>query len=778
MKQYSCNIIVKDTWIMPKANEETTLTLQEPSDLLVGCWLWNPSVGYLEVTKYSGYDIYVTVKNLKMEENAREGTIFPSCMEMLVIAPNATPILDNNVTCLSADFISPEEGSTALMKVVDSSAIKAADLIIVDNKYQYVVIQVIDEHTLEVLNEGKGAEGIIKIDCTGCVSVKIFESTYCCKVLQEEVDDIYTTLNDRHSIKAWTGNNLVTISGGNDSLIAPYDVTVKVDNDLSNYDNSITKFSSLLYFKESANYSTANFYPDRSTGMGYYQLGTIQNYYDNAYIRTITGPSNTQYLYMSGVATTLSGTSYVHLNVNGGGFITLSGTSMSPAYNISSGTISLGTSSKSWSNVYTDKITLNGTTYTSIPSPANDGKLTIYNSDGVTPFIEFTADQSGNTSATLPTIPTPATVNDAKLSIYKSSDAVNPVIEFTANAATNVTATLANVAFSGSYNDLSDKPTIPSALIYFEENKTGDHYSFRPKSLSDPLSINIGTSSNPFTDGYINTTHTTTIRSGSSNLELYPDSTSYSVKIFGERWWVRGSVTTTLQSLEPRSVTPGDTGLNLGSINYWWNTLYISTIKHESAYINFQTNNGVVEIRGMAPGNLNGNIVFSLSRDYIWMSQNSNFDFQVTPYISGKGNIGTNGAKFANVYTVNLNGAVSPSSDIKKKENIVERGTEKSSNKSLDKILTLKTYNYVLKEDITKQERIGIMAQELREVEPVLVVNKAEKDSKDEDLYYDLTGFVTLIMEAVQELAQDVADLKKALIKGDDNEYKEVSKEG
>ena len=132
-------LIVKDPFEMPAVDDTAVLVLRECADLVPHCWIWNESVGYLEVVEYSGYDIYVTVKNVGMKENATSGTIFPSCMEFLITAPNATPIIDNTVTCLRADFNSPTVGQTALMSVDNTSAIKAGDLIVVARDYQYVV---------------------------------------------------------------------------------------------------------------------------------------------------------------------------------------------------------------------------------------------------------------------------------------------------------------------------------------------------------------------------------------------------------------------------------------------------------------------------------------------------------------------------------------------------------------------------------------------------------------------------------------------------------------
>lgn len=243
MIQSSNKLIVKDPFEMPAVDGTTVLTLRECVDLVPHCWIWNASVGYLEVLEYSGFDIFVTVKNTGMSENASSGTVFPSCMEFLITAPNATPIIDNTVTCLKADFNSPTVGQTALMSVDNTSAIKAGDLIVVARDYQYVVSEVINDTTLLVLNDGKGKEGVIHIDCKTCTPVKIFESTYCCNILQEEIDEINGKFEERKSIIPWSGNSLVTISGGNRVLISEHDVTIKVDDNLANFDNSESNFA-------------------------------------------------------------------------------------------------------------------------------------------------------------------------------------------------------------------------------------------------------------------------------------------------------------------------------------------------------------------------------------------------------------------------------------------------------------------------------------------------------------------------------------------------------
>ena len=243
MIQSSNKLIVKDPFEMPAVDDTAVLVLRECADLVPHCWIWNESVGYLEVVSYSGYDIYVTVKNVGMKENATSGTIFPSCMEFLITAPNATPIIDNTVTCLRADFKCPTVGQEALMSVDSTSAIRTGDLIIVDTRYQYLVTEIINEHTMKVLNEEKGKEGgVINVNCNECVPVKIFESTHCCEALQEQVDDIYNRLGTKKSITPAT-DSLISVSNGRQVLTDAFnDVVLDVNTDLSKYDNSTSRF--------------------------------------------------------------------------------------------------------------------------------------------------------------------------------------------------------------------------------------------------------------------------------------------------------------------------------------------------------------------------------------------------------------------------------------------------------------------------------------------------------------------------------------------------------
>ena len=381
MIQSSNKLIIKDPFEMPAVDDTAVLVLRECADLVPHCWIWNESVGYLEVVEYSGYDIYVTVKNVGMKENATSGTIFPSCMEFLITAPNATPIIDNTVTCLRADFKCPTVGQEALMSVDSTSAIRKGDLIIVDTRYQYLVTEIINEHTMKVLNEEKGKEGgVINVNCNECVPVKIFESTHCCEALQEQVDDIYNRLDTKKSITPAT-DSLIRVSNGSQVLTDAFtDVVLDVDTDLSKYDNTVSRFI------------TSSDIP---------QIPTV-----------------------------------------------------------------------------------------------NDATLTIYNSDGVTPFIEFSANASEAVTATLPqsgntyTADSPLNITDNKITISQAS------------------ATTDGYLSSTDWNTFNNKS---GGLSYFGEYKDSNNVAkFQPIS-GTANAFDLGDYSNEWDRGYINTIYSSDI---------------------------------------------------------------------------------------------------------------------------------------------------------------------------------------------------------------------------------------------------------------------------
>lgn len=92
---------------------------------------------------------------------------------------------------------------------------------------------------------------------------------------------------------------------------------------------------------------------------------------------------------------------------------------------------------------------------------------------------------------------------------------------------------------------------------------------------------------------------------------------------------------------------------------------------------------------------------------------------------------------------ITLSGNLTSNSDIRKKENL------KSIDNVLDKVLILKPTKYNFKNDESKRERIGLVAQELQEEFPQFV---EEDDTEDKYLSVDYAGISVIAIKAIQEL--------------------------
>ena len=218
-------IIIKDSFTMPAVDDTVNVIVSKSNGLTPECWVWNDSVGYLKVIKFSLYDNQVTLENVGRIENAKAGTLFPTCMEFLITAPAPVDLYNSMSTCLKADFNSPTVGNEALMSVESSYAISVDDQVIIDRTYRYLVTQVVNSTTLKVKNEGLGAIGIIHIDCNECTPVQVVNQLNCCPIPTGDLT---------------SNTSVLSVTDGDEVLLAPASITL--DTDLSQYDNSVSQF--------------------------------------------------------------------------------------------------------------------------------------------------------------------------------------------------------------------------------------------------------------------------------------------------------------------------------------------------------------------------------------------------------------------------------------------------------------------------------------------------------------------------------------------------------
>jgi 1-deoxy-D-xylulose-5-phosphate synthase len=122
-----------------------------------------------------------------------------------------------------------------------------------------------------------------------------------------------------------------------------------------------------------------------------------------------------------------------------------------------------------------------------------------------------------------------------------------------------------------------------------------------------------------------------------------------------------------------------------------------------------------------------------------------------------------NSGSINSVATISNNGVLSvtslvETSDVRSKENIQET----FSNDSLEKILNVnvKTYNYI--KDSEKTHRIGVIAQEIKEIIPESVVISKNEDFEDfHQVQY--TALVPHLINCIKALSEEIKELKAKL---------------
>lgn len=119
------------------------------------------------------------------------------------------------------------------------------------------------------------------------------------------------------------------------------------------------------------------------------------------------------------------------------------------------------------------------------------------------------------------------------------------------------------------------------------------------------------------------------------------------------------------------------------------------------------------------------------------------------------GQTGTNGWRFlVNTTTGNawLQGTLTQNSDARLKTNIVPLSN------TLQTIQQINGYSYNWKDKSNPDEQLGLLAQELQKVYPQLV-----KENVRGDLSVNYSGMIPVLLEAIKELQERVAELEKKL---------------
>jgi hypothetical protein len=99
-------------------------------------------------------------------------------------------------------------------------------------------------------------------------------------------------------------------------------------------------------------------------------------------------------------------------------------------------------------------------------------------------------------------------------------------------------------------------------------------------------------------------------------------------------------------------------------------------------------------------------------------------------------------------------GNVTAYSDLKLKNNII------IIDSALNKVNQLRGVYYTKKSDETNTRRIGVIAQEIREVLPEVVLDNVDLETKESTLSVDYGSITALLIEAIKEQQSQIEELK------------------
>jgi hypothetical protein len=132
-------------------------------------------------------------------------------------------------------------------------------------------------------------------------------------------------------------------------------------------------------------------------------------------------------------------------------------------------------------------------------------------------------------------------------------------------------------------------------------------------------------------------------------------------------------------------------------------------------------------------------------------------DFNYTPdnttsyYIRGRDDADGSPATEFHIYS---DGSFVATSDRRKKENITD------SSGSLDSVNQLRVVDYNKINDVSQKLHVGVIAQEVQEVFPHLVI---ESDDEMSSLGVYKTGFIPMLIKSVQELTDEIKFLRASI---------------
>ncbi|MCW8966557.1 MAG: tail fiber domain-containing protein [Candidatus Pacearchaeota archaeon] len=127
---------------------------------------------------------------------------------------------------------------------------------------------------------------------------------------------------------------------------------------------------------------------------------------------------------------------------------------------------------------------------------------------------------------------------------------------------------------------------------------------------------------------------------------------------------------------------------------------------------------------------------------------NTEIQFNNSGAFGASSNMTWNGTTFAITGNITYTGTIADVSDRRKKENI------KPLTSQLDKITRLQGVSFTMKDDEGKAEELGLIAQDVEDIFPELVIQK------NGTYALNYVGLIAPMVEGIKEMQEEISDLK------------------
>lgn len=180
IKKFAYTVKILNSFNWPANGEDVELYTQNTESLLPGSLLWNPTVGSLYIQSFNKTTQKIIARNKGDTCNIKTaGDLLPTCLEFAV-GPVQCVVGggggSSTGACLAADFVAPAVDGNVLIKVSVITGLHINDIISIAG-YEYRIGDILDDETVQLINDGDGApEGtLIEADpnCTGGCQVPI-----------------------------------------------------------------------------------------------------------------------------------------------------------------------------------------------------------------------------------------------------------------------------------------------------------------------------------------------------------------------------------------------------------------------------------------------------------------------------------------------------------------------------------------------------------------------------------------------------------------------------